>query len=323
MKKVLLIGGAGFIGHHLALKLVEENYEVEIIDSFNVNNANWLFICRESLKWKLYFKFCEDRLNFLYNNNIKVHWLDARDYHAVSKVTRTFKPDIVIHLAAVAHANKSNKDPRSTFDHNLRTLENSLDASVNIAEQFIYFSSSMVYGNFKDEFVTEESKLEPIGMYGKLKLAGELMVTGYKQIKDLNYTIIRPSALYGERCVSGRIIQKFIENKIDEIPLIIHGDGSEKLDFTYIKDLVNGVYCTIGNGNAFNSEFNITYGESRRLIDAARLIDDNIIFEERDKLLPKRGTLSVDKAKRLLGYKPVWNLEDGVKEYMRWYYEQY
>ena len=108
-------------------------------------------------------------------------------------------------MAAVSHANRSNKDPHSTFDHSLRTLENALDNSKNKIDHFIYFSSSMVYGNFKSGQVDEETICNPLGIYGALKYSGEKMVIAYNQVFGLPYTIIRPSALYGERCISRRV----------------------------------------------------------------------------------------------------------------------
>ena len=96
----------------------------------------------------------------------------------------------------------------------------------------------MVYGDFNSEEVDETSICKPIGIYGTLKLAGELILKSYNQIFDLPYTIIRPSALYGERCVSRRVGQIFIENAIQNLDININGNGEEKLDFTYIEDLM-------------------------------------------------------------------------------------
>ena len=106
---------------------------------------------------------------------------------------------------------------------------------------FIYFSSSMVYGDFKKNIVSETDQLKPKGIYGSLKLAGELLVKAYKQAFNLNYTIIRPSALYGERCISRRVGQVFIENLIQKKKLVVNGSNKQRLDFTYIDDLMMGV----------------------------------------------------------------------------------
>ena len=103
----------------------------------------------------------------------------------------------------------------------------------------------MVYGNFDGKKVKENTILKPIGIYANLKFAGELMIKSYNQIFDLKYTIIRPSALYGERCVSRRVGQIFIENALNKKIISINGTGEEKLDFTYIDDLMRGIILCV------------------------------------------------------------------------------
>ena len=135
--------------------------------------------------------------------------------------------------------NLQSSDPFSTFDHSFRTLENALDSSRGKVEHFIYFSSSMVYGNFQEDTVNEDSPCEPLGIYGALKYGGEKLVIAYNQVFELPYTIIRPSALYGERCVSRRVGQIFIENALTTGEITLNGDGLDKLDFTYIGEYQN------------------------------------------------------------------------------------
>lgn len=317
MKKILLIGGAGFIGHHLALKLKAIGYDVYIVDSCTVNN---LIQHQSNVRYR---KFIIQRLDLLREANILVFYNDAREYHNLSQTFGSIKPDIVIHLAAVAHANVANKDPYSTFDHSLRTLENTLDACHSFAERVIYFSSSMVYGDFEKDFVTEESETKPKGIYGALKLSGELMVKAYSQVKDLSYTIIRPSALYGERCVSRRVLQIFIEEAQKKNSLKVYGD--EKLDFTYIADLVEGIELVVEKKESHNETFNMTYGKAQSVKCAAKMISQNfnvpIIYHPHveNGLKPKRGTLDVTKARELLGYKPEYDLKKGLIKYINWY----
>jgi nucleoside-diphosphate-sugar epimerase len=207
-------------------------------------------------------------------------------------------------------------------------LENALDASRGRVEHFIYFSSSMVYGNFEENAVTEESKCEPIGIYGALKLSGELLVKAYHQVFDLPYTIIRPSALYGERCVSRRVGQIFIENALTGREITIAGDGSDALDFTYIGDLVRGVHQVMEHEAAKNQILNLTYGEARSLSQMAEIMHDHfpnldVNYVPKDKLMPDRGTLSVEKARRLIGYDPQFPLERGYVDYINWYKDFY
>ena len=325
-KRVLLVGGAGFIGHHLATNLRDRGCEVGVVDSLQVNNL-LSFMSRPgggSVDSDLYLRILQDRLTCIRTPGISFWVHDARDYHGLCRIFDEFKPHIVIQLAAVAHANISNKDPYSTFDHSLRTLENALDASRGRVEHFVYFSSSMVYGNFKNGFVTEDSICEPLGIYGSLKYAGEKIVIAYNQVFDLPYTIVRPSALYGERCVSRRVGQIFIENALQGIEVSVNGDGSDALDFTYIQDLVHGIICVLESEKSRGEVFNLTYGESRSMKQMADILgqyftDVNIKYLPKDKLTPNRGTLCVDKARELIGYNPSFPLEHGFVRYIEWY----
>lgn len=345
--KILLVGGAGFIGHNLALWLKRLAFDVYVLDGLQVNS--FLSMAHDVKENSQYLGFLRERLQLLAAANIRTIVQDGRNYHEMSRVIGDIKPDVVVHLAAVAHANRSNKDPYSTFDHSLQTLEISLDickapALKGVVKQFIYFSSSMVYGDFPDGGqVFEDSPLNPKGIYGALKNAGELMVKAYGQVFDVPYTIIRPSALYGPRCVSGRVIQKFIEAAMAGQPLTVIG-GTDRLDFTYIEDLVRGVTNAIGTPGAMNETFNITYGEARSVMEVAKLVQAQfgtktqgcidpsgvtgisftepmvpIVEKPRDKDMPERGTLVVDKARRRIGYDPAWPIEKGVQKYVKWY----
>ena len=169
-KKLLIIGGAGFIGHNIALTLKDE-YEIFIIDSLSVNNFVSLVDNRDNLPYpKLSKAVLDERVKLFDKNGLNIIIQDARDYHGLCQKVNEIKPNIIIHLAAVSHANRSNKDPYSTFDHSFRTLENALDAarSQSQLEHFIYFSSILVYGYFKQDYVDEYSICEPIGIYGAL-----------------------------------------------------------------------------------------------------------------------------------------------------------
>ena len=324
-RKITLIGGAGFIGHNLALTLAERGADVEIIDSLQVNNLLWFASSDADAQHReLYLRIINERLDLLRKAGIPLHPQDARDYHALSRILGQIKPQVVVHLAAVSHAGRSNKDPYSTFDHSLRTLENALDYSRGNIEQIIFFSSSMVYGNFLTEAVDEEHPLNSIGIYGALKLAGEKIVIAYQQVFDLPYTIIRPSALYGPRCVSRRVGQIFIENALSDSKLRVEGDGSDRLDFTYVDDLVEGVCLAIKSPAARNQVFNLTYGSSRSIKELLAIIQQHfpnveVEYIERDELMPARGTMSIKKAAELLGYAPKHPLEVGFAEYIKWY----
>ena len=273
----------------------------------------------------------QQRLNLLKEHEIKLIEIDARDYNFVNYLLNDIPCDTLIHLAAVAHANKSNKDPYSTFDHSLRTLENTLDTARtnhNNINHFVFFSSSMVYGNFTSGIVNEDTICNPMGIYGSLKYCAEKIIKAYNEAFNLDYTIIRPSALYGERCVSRRVGQIFIENALSDKQITIAGDGSDKLDFTYIDDLISGILNVITNEKSRNEIFNLTYGEARSIGQMAEIIKEyfpkiDLKYIPKDKLTPDRGTLSVKKAHELIGYNPSSPLELGYRKYIEWYIENW
>ena len=327
-KKILIIGGAGFIGHHLCLNFKDLNYNIKVIDSLSVNN--FFSISEKNVKDyphpKLSKLITSERFKLFKEKEIFIDQLDSRNYENVSKEILNYDPNIIIHLAAVSHANKSNVDPFNSFDNSLRTLENVLDSSKNLKnlERFIYFSSSMVYGNFNSDYVDEDSKCDPMGIYGTLKYCCEKIIKAYSDVFGVRYTIIRPSALYGERCISRRVGQIFIENALYGKDIVINADDNEKLDFTYINDLIHGIIQVIQNKNSVNQIFNITFGEGRNIYTLVDILRDffndlQIKKKDRDKLMPKRGKLLCDKAKNLINYAPSWSLEKGYSNYIKWY----
>jgi nucleoside-diphosphate-sugar epimerase len=325
-KRISLVGGAGFIGHHLALSLAKKGAEVQVVDSLQVNNLLALQSQYEDPAGReLYTRMIEERLALMRSLGVTLLVEDARDYARMNLVLNDFQPDTVVLLAAVAHAGRSNKDPYHTFDHSFRTLENVLDITRSRPEtHFVYLSSSMVYGNFESSSVTEEAACNPIGIYGALKLGGEKLVIAYNQVFGVPYTILRPSALYGPRCISRRVIQVFIESALAGRPIVVDGDGSSSIDFTHIDDLVNGLQLALLRPEARNQIFNMTHGAAAPVSEVVTLLQGlipNVIvqYQERDALTPERGTLDISKARDLLDYYPKTSVREGVPSYVDWY----
>ncbi|MDC0351139.1 NAD(P)-dependent oxidoreductase [Candidatus Pelagibacter sp.] len=326
-KKIAIVGGLGFIGHNLAIQLKKLGAKVAILDGMSVNSFSSVIANSDNIpNNEMSLKILNSRIDELNKNKIQLHCLDARDYNALSvKLLMGIKADVVIHLAAVSHANRSLKDPFSTFDHSLRTLENTLDICKNKKiQQLIFLSSSMIYGNFKKKVIKENDLCDPIDIYGTLKYMAEKLIKIYQKVFGINYTIIRPSALYGERCISRRVSQVFIEHAIKNQEITIQGDGKDKLDFTYIDDLCQGIIKSVLNKKAYNQTFNITFGNGREINDLIKILKNffpniKVKFKPRNKFMPKRGALSNSKARKLLGFKPQWKLEQGYKNYIKWY----
>ncbi len=324
--KVALIGGAGFIGHHLALSLARAGDEVHVIDGLDVNNREaFSALPRELARRELYLGFLRERIDLLHSAGVKLHVQDARNRVGLFDQLEKIEPEAMVHLAAVAHAGRANVDPHGTFEHSVCTLQHALDfARSSELERFVYLSSSMVYGDFQSKIVREDHPLDPIGIYGAMKLSCEKLVIGYNQVFGLPYTVVRPSALYGPRCVSRRIGQVFIENALEGRALRISGEGDERLDFTYIDDLVQGLTLALKKPAARNEVFNMTFGEGRSINDLVALFQERfpeVLVERvsRDLLMPRRGAMSVDKARDLLGYAPAYPLERGLPAYVEWY----
>jgi len=326
--RICVVGGGGFVGHHMAVKFCADGHDVLIADHLAVNNHVNLLENRNGHWTKRYLEFCKQRSQMWNNAGAEFAYVDAADYHSLSRRVAPWKPDVLIHLAAVAHITVTRSDEYLAFRNSIITLKNSLDvAHACEAQRFVYFSSSTVYGNFKTASVDENSDVAPDTTYGAYKLAGELFVKSATRDKGISHTIIRPQALYGPRCVSRRVTQIFIENALDKKPLRIDGDGSAAHDFTHIDDLVDGVSAVLGNLPAsMNETFCITAGQARTLRELAEIVQKRIscevIYGPPDPEKPSRGTMLCTKAERLLGWKPKINLEDGMNRTID-FYEQF
>jgi len=326
--RIALIGGAGFIGHHLAVALCARAHDVLVVDHLAVNNHVSLMENKNGLWTSKYIRFCRQRSEAWNNAGAEFALADASDYHSLSRKVAPWKPDVIVHLAAVAHITVTRSDEYLAFRNSILTLKNSIDLGVACdVKRLVYFSSSTVYGNFASPRVDEESPVRPDTTYGAYKLAGELFVKSAARDKGLPYTIIRPQALYGPRCVSRRVTQIFIENALDDKPLRIDGNGSAAHDFTYIDDLVSGVVACLDSPDASDNEtFCITASQARTLKELAEIVQSHIPCEIQygppDPEKPSRGTMDCSKAERLLGWRPRLTLEEGMSRYIDFYREE-
>jgi nucleoside-diphosphate-sugar epimerase len=182
----------------------------------------------------------------------------------------------------------------------------------------------MIYGDFESESVDEDAPKDPKGIYGAAKLSSELLIKAYHNLIDLPYTIIRPSALYGPRCINNRVTQIFIEKALKGDPITIQGDGTQKLDFTFIDDFVGGIVLTQTHPNAINGTFNLTTGHAEPIGKLATILKKyfpglEVNYESWADIIPVRGTLNIDRIKQL-GFEPQYNIEIGYPKYIEWYH---
>jgi len=323
---VLLIGGAGFIGHSLAIELSKLGANVTIYDQLSVNNIVSLSIERRPIiEVQPYGMLIQERLTLLKENDIEIIIGDGRDKYQLSRTLMGKNFDVVYLLAAVSHASRANADPLYAIDNSLVPFTNVITLLADCPEtRLVFLSSSTVYGNFTKAEVNEDDLCNPFGMYAVLKHTAEKLLQELSTYSNLNYSVVRPSALYGERCISRRVSQIFLENAFNNRDLIFKGDPSEKLDFTYISDVCQGLILAGYHTNAYRQLFNITYGKARPVLKLAEILREynpnlNLIVQPRDQATPLRGTLSNDKAKKLIGFKPKWDLETGYRKYIDWY----
>lgn len=311
--KIFISGGAGFIGYHLALKLCELNHTVLVYDYF----INYLPPLVSNYESKLHF-----RLDGLRNKAEVVRGNVCNKYH-LNQVVSDFKPDIIIDLTAIPLVKMANEFFEDSVNNNLLSVCALLESAKAIkgVRQFINISSSYVYGDFIKDPIKESDYCRPKDIYGGTKYCGEVLTESFSRMQGSNYTIIRPCAVYGPTDANMRIVAKFIQNAMNSECTVLKGTVDNRVDFTYIDDLVSGIILCINNEKAFNQIFNLSYGSARNLQELAEIVRSyfpNVEFkydkEESGGL--KRGTLSIDKAVSMLGYKPQYPLEKGVETYI-------
>lgn len=315
-KTVLISGGAGFVGSHLCNLLVKNGHRAIIYDAFVQYISPFESSYQKHIEFR--FKNIKDKVVFVRG--------DTRDKNDVRKAILKYKPEVVIHLAALPIADLSFTHTEETIGSIIMGTTNFLDAvsEVDFVERFLYTSSSMVYGDFVTVPASEDQRKAPKDIYGGTKLAGEILTETYSRRFGLKYTIIRPSAVYGPTDVNRRVCQIFIEKALKGEKLTVHGGASNMLDFSYVEDTAMGFYLAAFSEKGENQVFNITRGEGRSLFELVDIIRSYFPTLEVETIpmplhRPKRGALSIEKARDLLGYNPLYSLEEGVKKYIEFY----
>lgn len=313
MAKVFLTGGAGFIGYYITKELLARGDEVTLYDAF----LNYISPLESH-----YFQYLEMRLRDI-QNKVRLIRGDVRHRGLLVKNLKVAKPEIVIHLAAIPLANVSNQLSESAIEINLNGTVTVLESIrvINSVKRFIYASSSFIYGNFQYIPADENHPTNPIDVYGGTKLCGEILTKSFGRKFGMEYAIIRPSAVYGPTDSNGRVSQIFIENALKGKPLILHRGGKDKVDFTYVEDVAHGFVLAAFSPKAKNEIFNVTYGEGRNIKEFAQILRGVIpgvktVIRQPKEIRPKRGTLDISKARKLLNYQPKYPLEKGLKLYV-------
>ena len=310
--KYLITGGLGFIGSKIIEKLSNEGHSIQCID----NKDTYDILTKEQLdtliKWRT--------RNW---KNDKVHIIngDVLDRMNCLKAFKN-KPDVVIHLATYPRAKIVDQDPINGIPKVIGTTTNLLwHAAEFNTKKFVYISSSMVYGDFADG-TREDSSTKPQNIYGEAKLTGERLTKLFAKRDGLNYTIVRPSGVYGPGDLPDRVVSKFFAKAMNNETITLH-NGENKVDFTYRQDAAYGIIKS-ANSEVANTSFNITAGNATSLRKLAEMIIDitgsksEIEDIGMHKLYPMRGTLDISRAKDLLDYEPQFTLTQGLESYYDW-----
>lgn len=321
MSKIFLTGGAGFIGYHLVQKFLQDGHEVVIYDAF-IN-----YLPPHQSHYPEYLQLRLKELDKYKDKKLTMIRGDIRYRSLLIDAMNETQPDVVIHLAAIPIATVCDKYPEEASAVNLDGTVNVLEAMkiYGKVKRFVYTSSSFTYGHFKKPIANEEHPTSPIDSYGAAKLAGENLTRSFSERFGVEHVIVRPSAVYGPTDPNRRVSQIFVENAIMGKPLMLHEGGEQRLDFTFVDDLVEGFVLAALHPKAKNNTFNMTTGSSRKIKDFAQIIKKVLpktkleiqqVMDPGDLARPKRGTLSIEKAKKLLGFRPKFSLETGIPVYI-------
>ena len=308
---VLLTGGAGFIGSNLIERLLKDGYDIVCLDNFNDYYAPQ--IKRNNIK------------PFLRERNFNLVEVDIRDKDTLKKVFEKYKFQKVIHLAAQAGVRFSLKQPNLYVDVNVNGTLNLLELSKEYKiKNFIFGSSSSVYGATKEIPFSEEGKLKPISPYGVSKRTGELLCYTYNHLYNLPVTVLRFFTVYGPRQRPDMAIHKFTKLIDEGKEICLYGNGETSRDYTYISDIVEGIISSLNKD--FNYEiFNLGNSNPTNLSHLIFLIEKNLGKSAKIRYLseqpgdPSITFADISKSKRMLNYNPKIKIEEGIKRFVEWY----
>jgi nucleoside-diphosphate-sugar epimerase len=310
MAKILVTGGCGLIGHNVVARLERAGHEVSIID----NMTTYGIVPRDEMDYLLH-----ERLKHIRSVIHPVCISSERAHNIILEQ----KPEILVHMASFPRQKVVNVNPQQGARVMVEGLLNLLEASVAAGvRKFVYISSSMVYGDFTDD-VREDYDCRPQGQYGIMKLVGERLVADYARKSNMKFTVIRPSAVYGELDVEDRVVSKFMLTAMRGGTLKVNG-AHETLDFTYVQDAADGIVAATLSDNTSNKTYNITKSHSTSLLTAAQLAvkiagRGTIECRDKDADFPSRGALNIDAARRDFGYDPQVDVEEGFQRYYNWF----
>lgn len=317
-KTVLVTGGAGFIGSNLCEALIKNNANTVCLDNFSTGKR-------------------ENITPFLKSKNFKLIEGDIRNLEDCHKACKNV--DYILHQAALGSVPRSINDPITTNDVNVSGFLNMLVAARDAkVQRFVYAASSSTYGDHEALPKVEEVIGKPLSPYAITKYVNELYADIFYKTYQLDTIGLRYFNVFGRRQdpngAYAAVIPLFVKQFINHESPIINGDGSYSRDFTYIDNVIqmNMLAITTINVSALNNVYNVAQGERTTLLELTTLLkkhlsafDDSIKNVEIKHSDNRVGDIphslaSVDKARKLLNYNPKYNINDGIKEAVNWYW---
>ena len=309
--RILVTGGAGFIGSHLAEKLLAAGHKVVILDDFNdfydpqIKHANIAGLAKD----------------------VAICHVDLRENDSVRTVFRREKVDTIVHLAARAGVRPSIQSPRLYYDTNVIGTLHLLEAA-RVAEvpRFIFASSSSVYGASKTvPFSEEESLTQTLSPYGATKIAGEFLCSTYSHLYHMRVVALRYFTVYGPRQRPDLAIHQFTRRIYTGQPIDQFGDGSTQRDYTYIDDIIQGTMAALEYDGPMYDVFNLGESQTIQLKDLILAIENALGKKAKiNRLAEQAGDMprtyaDISKAKKLLGYNPTTKLSEGLRKFVEWF----
>ncbi len=309
--RILVTGGAGFIGSHLVEKLVAEGHGVAILDDFNdfydpqIKRANIAAVVKDT----------------------PVFRIDLRDNNAVRDLFHREKFDAIVHLAARAGVRPSIAQPQLYYDTNVNGTLHLLDAARTAGiERFIFGSSSSVYGICKTGPFSEDLHLtQTISPYAATKIAGEFLCSTFSHLYQMRVIALRFFTVYGPRQRPDLAIHQFTRRILSGQPIEQFGDGTTRRDYTYIEDVMQGMSAALKYDGSMFDIFNIGENETVQLKDLIAAIEAIVGKKAKiNRLSEQPGDVpltcaDISKARRLLGYNPTTKLRDGLPRFVEWF----
>jgi UDP-glucuronate 4-epimerase len=311
--RILVTGGAGFIGSHLVERLLAAGHTVGILDDFND-------FYDPQIKQANIAGFAKD---------VSVHHVDLRDDASVRNLFHREKFEVIAHLAARAGVRPSIQHPQLYYDANVTGTLHLLEAArVTGVKRLIFASSSSVYGASKIVPFSEDQHLtQTLSPYAATKIAGEFLCSTYSHLYQLRVVALRYFTVYGPRQRPDLAIHQFTRHIHAGQPIEQFGDGTTRRDYTYIDDLIQGTLAALQYQGPLFDIFNLGESETIQLKDLIVAIENALGKKAKINQLPEQpGDMpltcaDISKARKLLGYKPTTRLNEGLPRFVDWFLE--